>query len=45
MKGLKGLKNLIQAINKSLNSKQNPSSGKFQFRLVDPNRLHTWWYC
>lgn len=45
MKGLKGLKNLIQAVNKSLEKKHSISSGKIQIRLVDPNRLHTWWFC
>lgn len=44
MKGLKGLKNLVQSINKSLNDKKNLTSGKIQLRLVDPNRLHSW-YC
>ena len=46
MRGLKGLKNVIQAINKSLNAKHSLSSGKIHFRLADPNRLNTyWWFC
>jgi hypothetical protein len=40
MKGLKGLKNILQSANKKLSSKVKLESGKIQIRLVDPNRLN-----
>lgn len=40
MKGLKGLKNILQNANKKLGSKNKLDSGKIRIKLVDPNRLN-----
>ncbi len=43
MKGIKGLKNILQNANKKLSPKTKLKSGKVQIRLVDPNRLGCYW--
>ncbi|HEY4755034.1 MAG TPA: hypothetical protein VIH28_03155 [Ignavibacteriaceae bacterium] len=40
MKGIKGLKRILQIANKKLSSDSKFESKKIQIRLVDPNRLN-----